>query len=371
MASTTLREARARSRAGQAASLLGRNASVAFLLVAVVMLACFITMRLAGGAAHLSASWFCLPILIAGAYLGYAGGLGAGLASSLLAGPLMPLDADTAMSQHPSLWIARAGLFAIVGLLSAAASAQVRASYRKEIELAEEARDLAMRKAAVIETVSKEFRSPLTVLRGATHALERDGMVSEEAKPMLLGLESGTQRLVDLVAAVSAVLETEDRGGGLRWDTFSVKALLTRVVDHLGVRDPQGRVQVEIEPAARTCEADPELLYQLLRHLVENAVKFSDERVDVRVGRPSTARFTFESADRGPGIDEQAVRLAADPFSTGALEDRSRQGLGLGLFAAKRLTDVLGGTLAFADRPGGGTLAQVSIPATSPEPLPL
>ena len=134
----------------------------------------------------------------------------------------------------------------------------------------------------MIEMVSKEFRAPLTSIRGATRALERQGMVPDAAQPLLAGLESGTQRLVDLVAAVSAVLETEDATGPMRIDTFSVKSLLRRVVDHLGVRDPGARVTFAIEPTALTCRTDPELLYQLLRHLVENAVKFSDRRAAVR-----------------------------------------------------------------------------------------
>lgn len=125
-----------------------------------------------------------------------------------------------------------------------------------------------------------------------------------------------------------------------------------------------------IEPTALTCRTDPELLYQLLRHLVENAVKFSDEEVRVSVGRPSESRFVFEVTDRGRGIDERTVRKASSALGTGTIEDLSPRGLGLGLFAAMRLARVLGGTVEFADRPGGGTVATLTIPATSPESLP-
>lgn len=370
MATTSVEEGRARFRIGRAYLPFGQHAWIAILSIGALMGLCFAAIRLAGGANHLSPSWFCLPIVMSGAYLGYRGGVLAALLATLLAGPLVALDTAPYAAQPPSLWVARGGLFLVIGLLSALASARVRASYERQLQLAETSLDLATRRAAMIEMVSKEFRAPLTSIQGATRALERQGMMPDEARPLIAGLESGTQRLVDLVAAVSAVLETEDATGPMRIDTFSVKSLLRRVVDHLGVRDPGARVTFVIEPTALTCRTDPELLYQLLRHLVENAVKFSDEDVRVSVGRPSESRFVFEVTDRGRGIDERTVRKASSALGTGTIEDLSPRGLGLGLFAAMRLARVLGGTVEFADRSGGGTVATLTIPATSPEPLP-
>jgi signal transduction histidine kinase len=370
VATTSVEEGRARFRIGRAYLPFGQHAWIAILSIGALMGLCFASIRLAGGANHLSPSWFCLPIVMSGAYLGYRGGVLSALLATLLAGPLVALDTAPYAAQPPSLWVARGGLFLVIGLLSALASGRVRASYERQLQLAETSLDLATRRAAMIEMVSKEFRAPLTTIRGATDALERRGMVPDEARPLLAGLESGTQRLVDLVAAVSAVLEAEDATGPMRIDTFSVKSLLRRVVDHLGVRDPGARVTFAIEPSALTCRTDPELLYQLLRHLVENAVKFSEDEVQVSVGRPSENRFVFEVSDRGRGIDERTVRKASSALGTGTIEDLSPRGLGLGLFAAMRLARVLGGSVEFADRSGGGTVATLTIPATSPEPLP-
>ena len=339
-------------------------------LISALMGLCFAAIRLAGGANHLSPSWFCLPIALSGAYLGYLGGVLAALLATLLAGPLVALDTAPYAEQPTSLWVARGGLFLVIGLMSALASARVRASYEHQLELAETSLDLATRRAAMIEMVSKEFRAPLTSIRAATQSLERQGMVPEEARPLLAGLESGTQRLVDLVAAVSAVLEDEDTTGPMRIDTFSVKSLLRRVVDHLGVRDPRTRVTFAIEPRALTCRTDPVLLYQLMLHLIENAVKYSEDEVQVCVRRPSEGRFVFEVMDRGRGIDERTVRKASSAHASGTIEDLSLRGLGLGPFAAIRLARVLGGTVEFADRSGGGTVAMLTIPATSPEPFP-
>jgi signal transduction histidine kinase len=361
--------------ATQTSSWLERGLSIiarprtgpALTAVATLMGACFLATYLAGGANYLAASLFCLPVVLAGAYFRYTGAVLSAMAASILAGPLIPLDISSHLAQPPSLWVGRGVIFMIVGLLTASASERLRISFQRELTLAQEQRDLAMSKAALIETVSREFRSPLSVIRGIGHALQQAGSVREEVRPMMVGLETSTQRLVDLVTAVSAVLELEERAPLLGQDVFSVEKLLARVIDHLGVTDPQGRVRVSVERHARACICDAELLSQLLRHLMENAVRFSDDLVEVEVSRPSDDMFMFRISDRGPGLTDDYLRFASEPFSrtSGA---HGRSGLGLGLFASFRIADVLGGSLSLDPRPSGGSVATALIPATSPEP---
>lgn len=366
MATTTLRDVswldKALVRSGQS------HGVVVSMAVALLMAACFAAGYVAGGASYLTASWFCLPVVLAGAHFRYRGALVAAFFATLLAGPLMPLNVELGITQAPSLWVGRGAIFLLIGLLSAAASQRLRLSFERELGLAKAERDLAIRKAAVIESVSHEFRSPLAVIRGVTHALEKEGAVSDTARPMVAGLESASQRLVDLVTAVGAVLETEERATLVGHDIFSTVGLLTRVIDRLGVRDARSRVKVAVDRSSGACVCDAELLSQLLRHLIENAVKFSDDLVEVDVVRPTSDTFTFTVSDRGPGIEPGSVALASEPFAFDAAVQAGRHGLGLGLFASTRIAEVLGGTLTFQPRPGGGTIVRLTIPATSPEP---
>ena len=91
------------------------------------------------------------------------------------------------------------------------------------------------------------------------------------------------------------------------------------------------------------------------------------------VDQPVHARFWRDSGrlhvcvrDRGPGIDEGVLR-SADPFTQGdATSTRAHQGLGLGLFAARRLAEALDGSIAFERRAGGGT--EVTIQVDAPDP---
>ena len=345
-----------------------RHRTLGILIVTFALAVIFATTWFAGGVTHMAASWFCLPVAIAGAYLGWVGGLGAAIVAAVLAGPFMPLDVATGASQPPSLWVARMFLFVIVGLLAAAASSQVKRSFQREVDAANDSREVAIRKAAMVEMVSKEFRAPLSVVSASAQTLTREGMVTEPAIPILEGLGSGVRRLTKIVDAVEVVLSDEDHGPGLRWDTFTITPLLNRIVDHLGIRNPWSRVAIEVERPARVCQGDPELLSQMLHNLLDVCVRSSEEKIDIVVGRPSSEEFNFTVTVPGTGMGERMLLLATDPFSSGSIREGARQGIGLSLFAAYRLAEAMGGSWDHGDR-DGDTIVTVTIPATSPEPL--
>jgi signal transduction histidine kinase len=369
MAADVLHVVRSPSRVGRFSWSVMRHRTLGVLIVTFALSVIFATTLLAGGVTHMAASWFCLPVVAAGAYLGWGGGLGAAIVAAFLAGPLMPLDVATQAPQAPSLWVARMILFVIVGLLAAAASAQVKRSFQREVDAAESAREVAIRKAAMVEMVSKEFRAPLTVVSASAQALTHEGMVTDAALPLLDGLGTGIRRLTDVVDAVEIVLTDEDHGTGLRWDTFTIGPLLSKIVDHLGIRDPWARVAITVEGPARVCQGDPELLSQMLHNLIDVCVRSSEGKINVKVARPSEQLFTFTLTVPGPGLGERMLLLATDPFGDGLIREGTRRGIGLSLFAAFRLTQAMGGSWDHEEHGGQETVVTVTIPATSPEPL--
>lgn len=319
------------------------------------------------GSQSVTPTWYTPLILVSAARFRYRGALVASAVATILAGPLWPAT-DGSLPQRWTLWVGRGLVFLFVGLVTSALIDRIIAGRKRELELAEQERDLAVRQAAVIATVSHEFRTPLTVITGVARTLEVHGMVSTEGVPLLSGLLDAAGRLTDLVNTVGAVLDGSNDETFVRLEPVVLRDVVDHVLDHLGVRDPRNRVSVHLDADAEIFISDRELLSQLLRHVMENAVKFSpaDEKVEVRAGR-ERGRLELRVADRGPGIDEALLRSPM-PFTQGDPSmTRTTQGLGLGLFAASRLAAVLDGTLRFEARPGGGTeaIVEVAAPDTS------
>lgn len=328
----------------------------------------WIALYLAGGAGHVPPHWFYIPILLAAVRFSIVGGVITALVSGIVTGPLMASDVALGISQAPSDEIVRTVSFVVIGAFMAAIIGRLQRSLLEEAELARRETDLVAHKAAVIATVSHEFRSPITVIGGMARTLELQKMVLPEGEEFLKAIGDSTRRLADLVNTVGAVMDGTGDETFVRHETADLDQLLSTVLMHLGVRDAQSRVTIDIAPEAQFLVSDPGLLSQLLRHLIENAVGFSppDQVVEVTVQRNSE-RILIHILDRGPGIDE-TILGSSEPFVQGDQSTtRARGGLGLGLFAASKLAGSLGGAVSFGQRPGGGTDALVEIDGPSPE----
>ncbi|PSQ79680.1 MAG: hypothetical protein BRD46_06095 [Bacteroidetes bacterium QS_8_68_15] len=108
---------------------------------------------------------------------------------------------------------------------------------------------------------------------------------------------------------------------------------------------------------------DPASLYRVVRSVIGNAVKFTDEGgivVEVEVEAPE-ARVRV--IDTGVGIDEEYLPQLFDSF--GQEDDsmtRHFEGAGVGLAVAKRLLDLMGGSIEVDSRKGEGSVFTVALP---------
>ena len=99
-------------------------------------------------------------------------------------------------------------------------------------------------------------------------------------------------------------------------------------------------------------------LRQIVTNLLDNAVKFTDNRSIVTVeASQQDNQLVISIQDQGCGIDEASLPNIFKPFVT-----RNPDGLGLGLFIVHELTEVLGGKIAAVNRPEGGAVFTVTLP---------
>lgn len=107
-------------------------------------------------------------------------------------------------------------------------------------------------------------------------------------------------------------------------------------------------------------QADPDMLRAALLNLTLNACQASPHRdVEIRVtGLNTTCQVAV--CDRGPGIRAEILDRVFEPFFTTRVN-----GTGLGLAIVKRLIELQDGTVRLADREGGGTIAEVTLPKSA------
>lgn len=315
---------------------------------------------LLGGAGHVAPHWFYIPILASAARFGLPGALTTALASGILAGPLMPLDVSAGTAQDLSDWTSRAGFFLGNGLIMAAVIGRLRRALSRELAVATMERDLARHKEQVIQTVSHEFRTPLTVLRGTCDTLAQRDLVAPEARDLLASQVRAIQRLDNLVRLVLATSQALID----RRQAEDVPVDLRELVTSAAGPERATRIRSEAEPGAETITGDPELLGVLFHAVIDNALKFSSSASPVAVSaRPVQGAIEVRVRDDGPGIDPGYLERAFEAFTQQDQSDsRPAEGLGVGLFAATKICDLIGGQIALHPADGGGTEAIIIFP---------
>jgi signal transduction histidine kinase len=283
--------------------------------------------------------------------------------------PYLPIEAAVARDSHRLYLVLLGGLallYVALFRIVATASRRLRRQADRELRLANEERDLALRKAAVIATVSHEFRTPLTIIEGVSSTLQRHDLVAGDGHSLLDSLRNASHRLHDLVEDLLATAEGIEREAEVERRPVALREVIQGVVDGLSSFDAHSRVRIVPISDGDTVKSDPAMLTPLLRHIIENALKFSPpgSAVDISIVRTS-GEVEVRVRDRGPGIDPEFMERAFDPFTQ---EDqsstRAKSGLGIGLFAARKIADLMGGRVELQRHPEGGMEAILHLPDT-------
>jgi signal transduction histidine kinase/CheY-like chemotaxis protein len=258
----------------------------------------------------------------------------------------------------------------------------VVALYAELDERGAQLRDANNAKSRFLASVSHELRSPLNTVVALTKLLrepDSDPLTSAQDDQLRL-IHAAAAQLRDMVDELLDLAKAE--AGQLEPHLTEVD-LIGLVNDLCTSLRPITPDEIEIVanvpadlPPMRT---DPLLLGQVLRNLLSNAVKFTDRgRVTLIVTTPTAGRVSFAVADSGIGIAAEDLELVFEEFFQvpGPLQTRSK-GTGLGLPYARRVVEVLGGTLSVSSTPGTGStfsfalpLSPDTAPAAALEPLP-
>jgi len=220
-------------------------------------------------------------------------------------------------------------------------------------------------KSDFLAEMSHDFRSPLTVVRGAAELLssERPGPLTERQRELVSRTERNVHRLEGFTEDLLEMARIEH--GAIELDRVEIDAcaLVREVVeDHRHFAQERGQ-QIELTCAdGVTIVADGSRLRRALGNLVDNALKFAPERtaVVVRTGR-SESSFCVSVTDHGPGVDREERDRIFEKFSRGR-RTVATAGAGLGLSIARSLAELHGGSLTYEDAPGGGATFVLSVP---------
>ena len=237
-----------------------------------------------------------------------------------------------------------------------------------------ELRAAARMKEEGLAIASHELRSPLATLGALSQVLEHLGaqMDEEQKAQAITALSEETQRLGRMVSALLDAGHLEQGAYTLAPENLDAGELVCRVAETLRHRAEGRDLQVActVEPNLPPLWADPMRLELVLMNLGDNALKYTPEGGQVRLAarrRGDHVSLTVE--DTGPGIPPQERKAIFEKYSRGSRHQAAhgrQDGLGLGLYVARRIVEMHGGELRVESELGRGSMFEVLLrPAQS------
>ena len=297
----------------------------------------------------------------------------------------MDLGAGLADFGVHALWVQTGAMIALALALAAAVArarrqTEMRAAriaaenetLRDELWRLKEATDARDRAEAASEaksrfltTMSHEIRTPISGILGLADLL-RESSLNPENASYVEAIRSSGSALIALIDEILDLAKIEAGRFDLVVDTVDLRRLAEGVVELLAPRAQSKGVEIACSfsaAAPRFVRTDGQRLRQVLTNLAGNAVKFTDRGgVCVAVERDGDGAARFSVIDTGPGVPADRREAIFDSFEQGdGSHARRFEGAGLGLSISRELVRLMGGDLALADNPDGGSIFSFAV----------
>ena len=251
----------------------------------------------------------------------------------------------------------------VAGLITMAIE---NARLHDELEAAQALSQPNLLMAEVISILAHEMRTPLTSIKGYSTALlmEEATFSAETQREFLHFIDEECDVLQDLIHDLleSSIIDA----GLLRLEVRPVRlpVLAKSVTDELARRSEQHRFFVDFPWDFPILDADPDRIVQVLRNLLDNAVKYSPEGGLIVVrGEVRKEEVVVSVADQGVGLSpEHLNRLFEKFFRAKSSLGRHVVGSGLGLPISRTIVESHGGRIWAESQMGEGTTLYFTLP---------
>ena len=224
---------------------------------------------------------------------------------------------------------------------------------------AQERRERAEREFVV--NAAHELRTPLAAIASAVEVLEsgaKDDALERERFLRIVSRQSG--RLNRLVRALLVLARAQTRQEAVPFEAVELRPVLEEVASETRSGHPSAVISIDC-PDSLQAFGQRDLIEEVVANLTANAVKHGAPGEILLRGTVTVAGApSIEVLDSGPGIAPGQRERLFDRFYRG---DPGSDGFGLGLAIVREAVRALGGRIEIASRPGGGTLARVTLDA--------
>ncbi len=251
-----------------------------------------------------------------------------------------------------------------------------RAGAVEKLSRAEASRESEQLRSVLLDSVTHEFRSPLTAIKASVTSLlgsslggssDPSGNLSsysdEEKHELLTIINEESDRLNRLIGEAAEMAQLDANKVEFRFEPAPVGAVVHEALDELKQLLTQHPVEVRIPDSLTLARMDSAHIKEVMVHLLENAAKYSPPGAPIRVtAEAKDQMITISIADRGPGIDDFEQSLVFEKFYRGRNQRVQVHGTGMGLAICKAIVEAHSGKLGLTSQLGHGSVFYFSLP---------
>jgi signal transduction histidine kinase len=236
--------------------------------------------------------------------------------------------------------------------------------YQREREASSRLAELDVRRREFLAVVSHDLKAPLTSILGYSRLLrDLGGRASDEqTREFTEIIEKQARRMLQMIEQLLMATSVDQGAPILAREPLDLERIVRDEVTAFGGVLAGRPVDVNVEVELPIVYGDRSAVEHIFANLLDNAVKYSEEDspIDVAV-KPIEEEVRISVADRGPGIPHELLANVFDRYrrAEGAL---SSEGVGLGLFIVRSLTQGHGGRVWAENREGGGASVTFTLP---------
>jgi signal transduction histidine kinase len=244
-------------------------------------------------------------------------------------------------------------------------AAQLRVESLAAVAARHEAEIANRAKTQFFTAASHDLRQPLHAMGLFAEAL-RQRVHEPEVAQLVNSINESVDALEGLFSELLDITRIDSGGVEVNPQPFEVGDILRKLRLHFEPSAFEKGLALRLRGGRRVVFADPLLVERILRNLVSNAIRYTNDGSVLVSCRPRSERLLLQVWDTGVGIRETEQAKIFDEFyqvpGSLALDPEQRKGLGLGLAIVKRLAALMDAPLTMRSRAGHGTVFTLELP---------
>ena len=211
--------------------------------------------------------------------------------------------------------------------------------------------------------ISHEFRTPLTIIRGAMDRISEQGDIPGKLKQPISSMQKSTDRMLRLINELLEFRKIQNEKLKLQLEETDIVEFLRNIFLTFNENAENRQITYQFATFAREYPMfiDRNYVDKMAYNLLSNAFKYTPRKHDItmKVALTDDGRLSFSVEDTGIGIPKEKQ---GDLFSRYNQSAFSRESIGIGLHMVSELVRVHHGEISFQENPQGGSIFTITLP---------